>query len=282
MNVIDLVQKNGPDKEEFKSFDNLINSLDNKSEGEAFRKSLGDVLKKEHTLFGHTFEKPFGYAGDFHLIEKIYEKYSTDDPKYKKWDMFYHSHEATDAVRNRKSYFIQKMSELVTSKSDLNVLILGSGPATDVNEFLKKNPSANVSFLLLDIDQNAIDYASEKNAEFADKISFIKANVKKYRTEQKFDLIWSAGLFDYLNDDFFTYLLNVYKDNIKEDGKIIIGNFSPSNPTIKVMEVMTEWYLNYRDEDHLIQLAEKAGIEKSRCIVEKEPLGINLFLKINA
>lgn len=270
----------GPNPEEHKALDDLINLVDSKEEAMHFREILGDVLKKENTLFGHTYEKPFGYAGDFLLIEKIYEKYVTENPKYKKWDLFYHSHEATEAVRNRKKYFIEKMKEIVTSKKEVNVLILGSGPASDVFEFCQTNDSENIFFDLLDIDKNAIEYARKKNEKYLKNINFIEANVIKYSTDKKYDFIWSAGLFDYLNDKLFVALLKRFKDNLTTDGKIIIGNFSPSNPTIKVMEVMTEWYLNYRDEEHLLALAKAANINTEKCMIEKEPLSINLFLKI--
>ncbi len=139
----------------------------------------------------------------------------------------------------------------------------------------------DIQFDLLDIDQHAIEYAKKKNDKFLDHLNFIRANVKHFNTDKKYDLIWSAGLFDYLNDKLFVLLLNRVANNIAPAGQIIIGNFSPSNPTISVMEVMTEWYLNYRDEQHLTELAEQAGIGKEKISIEKEPLGINLFLKIS-
>ena len=46
------------------------------------------------------------------------------------------------------------------------------------------------------------------------------------------------------------------------------------------MEIMTEWYLNYRNEEHLTRLAREATIKDSKITIEKEALGINLFLKI--
>jgi len=277
--ITEIVQNNGPDENEYEEFDSIIDCIDNEIEGKEFRTLISTVLEND-TIFGHTYQKPFGYAGDFLLIEKIYQEYETDNLEFKKWDKFYHSHEATEAVRNRKKYCIQKLEALIDSKENVNVLILGCGPTTDVYEFLVKNNPNNIQFDLLDIDNNAIEYASKKNSNFIEKLNFIRANVIRFSTEKKYDLIWSAGLFDYLEDKLFVFLLQRFQNNIKANGQIIIGNFSPQNPTIKVMEVMTEWHLNYRDEEHLKNLAIQANIEPTKISIEKEPLGINLFLKV--
>ena len=279
--ITEIIRNNGPKEEEYKELDEIINQIDNKKEEEAFRKLIATVLEND-TLFGHTYRKPFGYAGDFLVIDKIYQKFETSDPLFNKWDKFYHSHEATEAVRNRKLFFIKEVKELANKNGQVTVLILGSGPATDVHEFfLQADHPRNIQFDLLDIDNNAIEYASKKNHNFLDQINFTRANITKFSTPKKYDLIWSAGLFDYLDDLFFVQLLKRFTNNLKEDGQIIIGNFSPKNPTISVMEVMTEWHLNYRDEEHLVALAEKAGINLEKISIKKEPLGINLFLKIS-
>ena len=63
---------------------------------------------------------------------------------------------------------------------------------------------------------------------------------------------------------------------------MIIGNFSTENPTQRVMEVIGEWYLNHRSREHLKRLAKDAGISDQFIDVDKEPLGINLFLRVGA
>ena len=278
--ITEIVDNNGPNEDEFQELDEIINQIDNENEGKEFRQLISTVLEND-TVFGHTYKKPFGYAGDFLVIEKIYQQHKTTNPLFIKWDKFYHSHEATEAVRNRKLFFIKKVTEIAAKQQQVNILILGSGPASDVHEFCSEtNHIGNFQFDLIDIDSHAIEYASEKNYKFLNQINFIRANVIKFSTENQYDLIWSAGLFDYLDDKLFVYLLKRFVNNLKENGQIIIGNFSPLNPTINVMEVMTEWHLNYRNEKHLLSLANQAGINKDRLIIEKEPLGINLFLKI--
>lgn len=192
---------------------------------------LREVFRTEHTIFGHALEKPFGYAGDYLLIEKIYNHHISHD-RFECWDRYCHSHAATQAVRNRKSYFVQKMKDLNrTVDQPFRVLILGSGPATDVYEYLTETRAGNVHFDLLDIDQRAIDFAAEKNLVFRDQVLFIKSNVLRFSTSETYDLVWSAGLFDYLDDRQFSFLVRRLYHNLRPGGRMIIGNFSLENPT---------------------------------------------------
>jgi hypothetical protein len=61
---------------------------------------------------------------------------------------------------------------------------------------------------------------------------------------------------------------------------MVISNFSTKNPTKKLMEVLSDWYLNLRAESDLFRIASDSNIDKEMVSVEKEPLGVNLFLKI--
>ena len=70
-----------------------------------FREIIRTILN-ENTLIGHGFVKPFGYPGDFTLIDKIYKFEINEDPKYKNWDLFFQNQPGAKAVRNRKDFFL--------------------------------------------------------------------------------------------------------------------------------------------------------------------------------
>lgn len=46
------------------------------------------------------------------------------------------------------------------------------------------------------------------------------------------------------------------------------------------MEVVSEWYLNYRSREDLLNLAGDAGLLNRNVFVDAEALGVNLFLNI--
>lgn len=274
-----LICKGGPDPEEYDRFISLINNLQ-PSEIDAFRELISEILNT-NTLIGHGYVKPFGYPGDFSLIDNIYQFKVNEDPKFKKWDLFFHEQPATSAVRNRKDHFVKYCGKLVQEKENPKVLILGSGPGSDVFEFLDNYiGNNNITFELVDFDQSAIDFSKKKNEKFKGAISFNRINALRYNTYQFYDLIWSAGLFDYFKDKHFTFLIRKYINCLKDDGEMIISNFSTRNPTNRLMEVLSDWSLNLRTESDLFRIALNANISKEHITIDKEPLGINLFLKI--
>ena len=163
-----------------------------------------------------------------------------------------------------------------------NVLILGSGPCMDLYEYLAENPNNTMQFTCVDIDEKAIQYASEKNAAFLDNITFVHRNIFRFNTIERYDLIWSAGLFDYLNDDQFVFVIKKMRAFLQEQGKMIIGNFSENNPSQYCMEVMGDWYLNHRSPELLTELGLRAGFKSENIAVDQEDLGINLFIHYNS
>jgi len=199
-----LIENGGPEPEDYEEFASIVNNM-NSADIDDFREKIKTILNVS-TLIGHAFVKPYGYPGDFILIDKIYNFDVNKDPKYKKWDILFHWQPATRAVRNRKDFFIEYCKALVLKKENAKVLILGSGPASDVYEFLTKySGDNNISFDLIDFDQSAIDFSMKKNEKFEGQISYNKINALRFNSYKLYDLIWSAGLFDYFKDKHFTF-----------------------------------------------------------------------------
>ena len=111
------------------------------------------------------------------------------DKKYCNWDRFFQDQAGAHAVRNRKEYFQKRCEEMDKGGVQKRVLILGSGPATDVKEYLEKHPGSNVHFDLVDFDQNAINFAKAQNRDFEDSIDYFKINVLRFKPFQWYDLI---------------------------------------------------------------------------------------------
>ena len=276
-----LVEKGGPEPNEYNEFAALVNNLEDQ-ELEYFRNVIRKSLN-ENTLIGHGFVKPFGYPGAFTIIHNIYKVHVNPDNKYGNWDRFFQNQAGAQAVRNRKDYFLKRCAEIEQRDGEVkHVLILGSGPATDVNEYLQNNPHSKIKFDLVDFDQNAIDFAKKQNEPFKDSIKYFKINVLRYKPYQWYDLIWSAGLFDYFKDKHFVYMVNKYYKYLLDGGEFIIGNFSHSNPTRRLMEVLSDWYLVHRSKSDLVRMALEAEAAKELVEVEMEELGVNLFLRIKA
>lgn len=243
--------------------------------------TLGDVYSL-NTIQGFVYQKPYGYNGDFELIDKIYQRFTSPHPHLAKWDNFAHSRRSNQAVRNRKDYFIKLIANRTASANsgeDYRVLNVGSGPARDVCEFLEQNNHKHIIFDCLDQEDRAVEYAKSVCAHHLDRVSFITANVFRFKTPTAYSLVWPAGLFDYLDDRAFRFLLKRLCSFSSPNGEIVVGNFSPLNPDQDYM-AFSGWVLNHRTPEQLLELVADSGIESQSVSIKSEEEGINLFLHL--
>jgi len=131
------------------------------------------------------------------------------------------------------------------------------------------------------MDQNAIDYAKKITNPFKENIEFICKNIFRFHTKERYDVVWSAGLFDYFDAKGFVHLLKRFKEWTAPNGEIIIGNFNADhNPNRQFMELFADWHLIHRTENELIELAIQAGFDREQLTVNRESQNVNLFLHI--
>lgn len=228
------------------------------------------------TMQGFAYHKPHGYAGDFEIIDRIYQKYTCPDKTLTRWDNFWQAHPAAQAVRHRTAYLISLVFKSITEKRrPIHVLNLASGPSRDVYECCRLIDG--VTFDCVEQDANAIAYAKTICTNYSARVRFHRANVIRYHPRQQYDLIWSSGLFDYFNDNLFSRVVRRYWKYLMPGGELVVGNFSTDNPSRNYMELF-EWHLFHRTQDELCLLGEEAGIHSEAIRVTWEPLGVNLFL----
>lgn len=282
-----LVKNGGPQENEYIEMDKWYNTVwklfekgeFSKEQIEKLRKTFSKVYDTPETMFGLVFTAPYGYKGDFEIIDRIYRKHICSKENLSNWDSYFQRLSATKAVRNRKDYFKKLLKTKIKAYEKLKVLNLASGPCRDLKEFFEESKNNDIVFDCVEFDPRAIDYA-KKILDPKQQVNFIQQNIFKFSTDKKYDLIWSAGLFDYFDDKTFSRILKRISNYIKENGEIVIGNFHPRNPTRNCME-FTIWKLNHRSEDELTRLAQNAGImDISRIEIEEEAEGVNLFMKI--
>lgn len=284
-----LIKKGGPEEHDYIKLDSwAIEISEQVNDGRLLKNEVSQIRKEfdetftHEAMLGFAYLKPHGYSGDYEIIDRIYQKYISDQPHITKWDVYWQKLTAADAVRNRIGYFsILLRNQYKNRRTDksLDVLNIASGPGRDMLHFLDKYPTSNVYIDCIEQDQNAIDHASFLCKEHLSKINFIKRNAVRFKSEKKYDLIWSAGLFDYFDDKIFVYMLKKLRGMVSSEGEIVIGNFSTNNPCKPFMEIF-EWHLYHRSSQTLKSLAATAGFDAKQVSVEMEESGVNLFLHL--
>lgn len=246
----------------------------------ALRAAFGDVMSSA-TLQGFVCAQPHGYPGDFEIIDKIYVRHLSPKPHLVRWDAYFHSQPATKAVRNRKDYFHALLDAHSRRRNPLRVLKLASGPGRSMFEWLSAHPDAEVSFTCVELDSDAIAYATALNQDFLPRIVFQQQNIVRIRPNQQYDLIWAAGLFDYFADNVFQSVVRRVVPSIAAGGELVIGNFASTNPSRAYME-FGGWALHHRTPEALASLALGCGVAPDTIRIGAEPEGVNLFLHVAA
>ncbi|MDO1451607.1 class I SAM-dependent methyltransferase [Rhodocytophaga aerolata] len=283
-----LLDKGGPDPEDYYYLDRYLKTLFSSvhsglisfQEVEAAKQLFSEEFLSQ-TIHGYGYTKPMGYAGDFLMIDKIYTYHCSKNPEFEKWDAYFHHLEAAQAVRNRKDYFKKQLLKRIEhSSTTVHLLDVASGPCRDVLELYQQIMPAVLQTTCVDLDERAIAHAKDVCWPYLKQIEFYHQNILRFTPEKQFDVVWSAGLFDYFNDQIFVLAIKRLVKHLKPGGELIIGNFSEENSSRGYMELFGEWYLLHRSKEQLIQLALEAGIRRDKITVDYEPLGVNLFLKI--
>lgn len=243
---------------------------------------------RQHFLYGDyvkwSFKKPFGYSGDFKIIEDIYLNQPSTTGFDRLWDNRFLQLDASKATRERKEDFKQIIYDFVKSHRGLNIRImnLASGPAREIKELLEvdsNNYFSNVLFDCYDLENKAIEYAKQLLNSYSN-INFLQKNVvrlalKRDITQEitwKYDLIYSMGLFDYLEEKLAIRLIRNLRNLLKKNGMLIVSNYTVKDNNISacLMEWIAEWNLIYRSEEEFRELFIAAGFKPNELRLEPQ------------
>jgi extracellular factor (EF) 3-hydroxypalmitic acid methyl ester biosynthesis protein len=284
-------------------FTKIINRFSDSKQHFIHREFFQNRLKEfylQSKLFHRSITKPRGYAGDFEMMNIIYRnQFEGEDIFSQVMNKIDCEGTAARAVRNRRSYLYKKLRELVISKGKedrLKAASVACGPTLEFYDFLTsfdgKNLPFHFEFIAIDQDELALEDAQSRiEPLIKDKdqirVFFERDNIKRLIVDKddnkdlykNMDLVYTAGLFDYLSDRASSRLIYKLYSFLKPGGLLIIGNFGPYNPQKFIMEFGAEWFLIYRNEEKLKDLAQDLP-EDAKIHVEKEPEGVNLFLNI--
>lgn len=254
---------------------------------EFFRSKMKELLL-EAPFHNRAYNKPLGYAGDYQMMNQIYAYEGLGGSLFAKClHLYFISAPESRAVRNRAKYLQDQITTLVsTSKNKIKILSVASGPIMEIQYFLKDTPefSENVEFYFLDQDLESLQHAQRviKNIEREKNIKvnckFINKAIKHVIVggieHENFDLIYTAGLFDYFTDPVAQMCGQKLYDALSSKGKLIIGNFSTTSPGKITMDIALDWHLIYRSNEDLENLFSHIA---EKFYIEHEKEGINLF-----
>lgn len=244
-----------------------------------------------------TYCKPLGYAGDYEMVNMMMrEPFQGESLFAKLLNSFFLETPPVTAHRNRIDYLrnllVRETDRVVRQGRRLRVLNLGCGPGLEIQAFLEESPlSSRADFTLLDFNDETIEYTrrilGQLNSRYerGARIQLVKKSVMQLLKEStkasadQFDLVYCAGLFDYLTDPVCEKLLALFYRMVVPGGFMVATNVDSCNPSRGWMEFMVDWHLCYRDSKEFAALLPKAAPGDATRIIA-EPSGVNIFAEI--
>ena len=226
---------------------------------EGCRAIIGPWLFKSR-FFYRSFYKPHGYAGDYQTIELAYdlEDDPCEDPTEPRIvNCLEHVSKQVHSVQSlweRRHWLKQLLAEEYQRKDGkLHILDIACGGARYIKDFLSSTGDlSGVRVTLLDQDAAALAFCRTRSLyPWISNIRTIHtpiAGLAKAIPAAEFDVVISAGLFDYLNNWLAQKLLVHMMALTAPGGIMAITNFHPKDPSRLVKEWLVDWWLTFRTE----------------------------------
>jgi len=240
--------------------------------------------------------KPLGYPGDFGVMNYAYsDRFSGPTLFAKALSLSFLSTPAGEAVRTRKDLIKARLGAAIddpSSRAPVRILSIAAGPAQEIFELLRQRRGGRrpVEITLFDQDKRALSHAygrlhgllaAPEGAGAGVKVVYRHDSIKRlllgadvFGGRGGFDVIYSCGLFDYLQARTATSLCKSLFDLLAPGGTLYVGNMVPANPSRWFMELHLDWFLIYREIAELLAIG-RAAAPGARLAILEEATRVN-------
>ncbi len=252
-----------------------------------------------------TFHKPLGYAGDYEVVDMMLRPPHEGSTLFAKMINVWLLNQApAQGHRNRVAYLEQKLVEAtLRAKAQgrrARVFNLGCGPAGEVKRFLRdRSISDDVHFTLLDFNEETLQNLRialenlKSRCNRKTSFEFVKKSVNQilkeaFRSTERpsidfYDLVYCAGLFDYLSDQVCKKLMNFFYELVTPGGLLLATNvtdiLNDRRPFRYSMEYFLDWHLIYRSGPEFGVLKPDSAKEEDSSIVSDDT-SANVFIEV--
>jgi SAM-dependent methyltransferase len=222
-------------------------------------------------LWNRSYVKPHGFAGDFRVVEWMYEL-ETDpcnDPTepllVNLLDGLFKSVHSVKAVWDRRSWFAQLIAaRLGRGEAPVGVLDVACGGSRCVRDVIDHHGPRAVRPTFVDQDPAALSFVASWLPPSALATSrLVCAPIRRLQelvpgrgahAFGSFDIVMSAGVFDYLDDAGARGLIAQMAAVTRPGGILAICNFDPEDGSRIVKDWIVDWPLTYRTAEKLRHL----------------------------
>jgi len=283
----------------FEKFEKLASSVEPQSRAahSQYAQRILHPLVLCSPFMHRTFKKPLGYAGDYEMVRMMtLDPFQGSSLFAKLLNTFFLNTPPVVAHRNRIDTLVRNLETETLRPPHKNprfkIFNLGCGPAAEIQRFLEfSKRSSLVDFTLLDFNDETVAFAQRTMNHIKNQhgrgagISVLKKSVTQLIKSSaqfkhgSYDLVYCAGLFDYLSDNVCTMLLEIFYDLAAPGGLVLVSNVEASNPSRGWMECMVDWHLVYRNARDMRGVIPKS-VPMDCVRVYSEISSVNIFAEI--
>ena len=202
------------------------------------------------------FMKPRGYPGDAVLLDYIYGSAPLPEGTTARGRdiLSWMRRESTgfSSVRWRRDYFAKRLDELTIRARRPRAAVVAAGHFREGQRSLAVRSRAFDSLQVLDQDPASLEVVSAEQEH--DGVTPVEASVRDIITGRYsldgMDLIYAAGLYDYLTDRFAARLSAQLFGSLRRGGSLVVANFVRMMED-GWMEALMDWWLLYRTTDQV-------------------------------
>ncbi len=216
-------------------------------------------LTLECPLTRRSFERPRGYPGDAVLLDLIYGHRDAASMTAELTGVartaqaFTFAVPACAAVRARRVRLAEEIDMTARTRPGARVLSVACGHLREL-ELSDTFGGGDVEVIGLDQDPRSLDVASSYPGVRTVEES-VRGLLKQAGTLTDFDLIYAAGLYDYLDRRTAAALTANLFGRLRAGGRLLVANFLVGVWEAPYLDVFMDWQLMYRDADAIAGFA---------------------------
>jgi SAM-dependent methyltransferase len=241
---------------------------------------------QEEPFTRRAFEKPRGYAGDAVMLDFVYRAPHsvTSTPLGAALHQCAVRRPAPQSLLERRAILADAIDAVAARREAPRVLSIACGHLREAQVSDAVQAKAIAEFVAL--DQDAESLAVVENEQQAFNVRVKRASVGRFIKAGNelgtFDLVYSAGLYDYLNEDIAMTVTEAMFRSLRPGGRLIVANFAPTLRDIGYMEAIMDWRLIYRDEAAVARLAARIPREDIAArSIKRDPSGNVVYMTVD-
>ena len=258
------------------------------------------VIVREHPLCRlihedpftrRAFEKPRGYPGDAALLDDVYDGVNaiarlpaTTSSLGRSLFTYTTATPTCRAVCARRDLLTQTVDTIARNVQNARILAVAAGHLREAQQSQALRDGAIGAWVALDQDATSLQIACQADPAGA-VIQTVPASIQDVLRNKvtlgSFDLIYTAGLYDYLVQPIARKLTHQLFAILRPGGRLLIGNVVANMPGAAYMEAYMDWWLTYRTSHDMCELmrALPANVVGSQRVFDEEQRQI-LFLEL--